>query len=73
MNRQPPGFRPHRGDEDEEQYYPNPLGGVGHVADLRDAEDPDEEQDTPAWSFLHHIYVSIQVGPFVLVFGKPED
>ena len=63
------GFRP-RHDEEDEEYYPNPLGGTGHVGQLTDGDDT--EDDAAAWTFKHHIYISLQIGPFAIVFGRPE-
>jgi hypothetical protein len=64
-------------DPDEYEDGPGEPGLTGHVGQLTvpkdfDNEDEDEDEQKPAWAFLHDIYVSIQVGPFVLVIGKPE-
>lgn len=68
MNRRT-GFRP-GGYDPETEYQPEPVGtgSVGYLSD----QDPDEEEKS-AWSFSRHVYLSIQIGPFALVLGRPDE
>ena len=67
---EPPDHPPWEDDDAESE--PAHVGSINQLTETS-AKDEDEDEETPAWSFLHHIYLSIQVGPFVLVIGKPED
>lgn len=55
------GFEP-----DDEPPEPEPPNyGVGHAS----TSDSDDDHEI---GFTNHIYVRVQIGPFVLVLGRPE-
>lgn len=64
-----PGFRP---DSEEEEYEPETMNlGVGHAGGVSDASNDDGDDDS-GFSFTHHIYFAVHLGPFMLVIGRPE-
>ncbi len=64
----PPGFR-RTGYDPNEEYMPEPVG-TGTVGGLDTYEDPDNGDAKV--TFAHHIYIALQIGPFVFVLGRPE-
>ena len=70
MSKKRIGFQPGGTPELEPDDPESEPTHVGFVNQLTDSGG--EESDLAAWSFVHHIYVAIQIGPFALVIGRPE-
>lgn len=61
------GFR-----SDEEYDEPEPPNyGIGHAGGVSDPESSGSNEPGVI-VFQHHLYFSVQIGPFVFALGRPE-
>jgi len=57
------------GEEDDEESVPSHVGEIGQLT-TKD-EDKDDDDET-GFTFTHHIYFAVHLGPFMFVVGRPE-
>lgn len=65
-------------EDDDEESEPSHVGHVGQLTVPKDFDVDDEEEDEDdgpqtGWWFLNHVYVAVQIGPFAVVIGRPEN